>query len=404
MSARILLIALLVLAATPLQAQQYRSQLVEEGDLLDSVPPPTIESLEQNLGALIDPLEKANTQRYLAQQFIAQKQYDKAIGYYEQALASPATEKAARQQMLGELASLYVVTGKHSQAADVLERYRQQGGREHGDLEFAIAQRLHQQGDHARAASSYDRGLSRVGAPSAEQLRTALALNYRAGRLPRCTELLQRLLRLEPDRIEHWRNITALFMQLKDNRSALDHWLLAFEKRLPLTERDLLLLTDLLATERNPDRAARLLEAAIKGGHVRGDTRNYQRLATYWQRAGRTELAAVATERATRQSDDPELKLYLARLHMEKEEWQAMQDKVLDACSKPLPRKLVSRANLLLGISQVKLGDAAAARRSLINATIYGGATDEAGKWLRYLKAEPASRRESLGVSGPCSD
>lgn len=59
---------------------------------------------------------------------------------------------------------------------------------------------------------------------------------------------------------------------------------------------------------------------------------------------------------------------------MEKEQWQAMQTMVLKACDGALPERLVARANLLLGVSQLKLGDTALARRSLINATVVGGA------------------------------
>lgn len=403
MRAHALLFTLLLAFTVPTWAEQYRSRLVDEGDLLSDITPPSPENIEQNLSGIDDPQEKSNTQRYLAGHFIAQKQYGKAISFYEQALANNATSPDARRQMLGELATLYVIDKRYEQAANTLQRYRQQGGREHETLEFAIAQQQYRQGQIAAAAASFDRGLLLLDTPTNEQLNSALSLNYRAGNLKRCTEILKQLISREPDKLEHWRNITGLFIRAKDNRSALNYWLLAFEKHLPLTERDLLLLTDLMAAENNPDRAARLLEAALTGGHVSADNRNYQRLASYWQRARQPDKAASAALNASRNNNDPEMKLYLARLHMEKEEWQAMQQQVLEACRKPLPQNLVSRANLLLGVSQLKLGDNESARRSLINATIYGGAVDEAGKWLRYIKAEPASRRESLRVSGPCT-
>jgi hypothetical protein len=75
---------------------------------------------------------------------------------------------------------------------------------------------------------------------------------------------------------------------------------------------------------------------------------------------------------------------------------------MLAACAEQLADKYVGRANLLLGVSQLKLGDAAGARRAFINATLVGGVNAEAGQWLRFMNAAPATDVEARRIVGLC--
>ena len=83
----------------------------------------------------------------------------------------------------------------------------------------------------------------------------------------------------------------------------------------------------------------------------------------------------------------------LAQLQMEQESWRPMYDTMVRACGDPLQDRFVGRANLLLGVSQLKLGDNVAARRSFINATLIGGVNAQAGQWLQFMNAAPATER-----------
>jgi hypothetical protein len=53
-------------------------------------------------------------------------------------------------------------------------------------------------------------------------------------------------------------------------------------------------------------------------------------------------------------------------------------------------------------VSQLKLGDDVGARRSFINATLIGGANAQAGQWLDFMQAEPATEDEARRIVGAC--
>ncbi|MEZ5571481.1 MAG: hypothetical protein R3E64_05600 [Halioglobus sp.] len=235
-----------------------------------------------------------------------------------------------------------------------------------------------------------------------EQTQQALALYYHAGAFVQCEVLLRHLLEVQPQEPRHWHLLTSVYLQQNKKKQALDQLTLARNKQILFSERDLLLLANLQNANDNPYGAALTLEAALASGELPASGATYRTLFEFWLRAREQEKAQQALQQAARLSNDPQLFLYLAQLQMEQQDYQGMQQTMLAACAKQLPQQYVGRANLLLGISQLKLGDEVAARRSLINATLIGGANAEAGQWLDYMNAEPATDAEARRIVGVC--
>ena len=161
-------------------------------------------------------------------------------------------------------------------------------------------------------------------------------------------------------------------------------------------------MASLQAANKNPYGAAEVLEDALASQAVSQTATTYRRLFEFWLQAREQERARKALQRAARLSGDIDLYLYLAQLQMEEQEFDSMYQTMLQACGKPLPDKYVGRANLLLGVSQLKLGDEAAARRSFINATLIGGVNAQAAQWLRFMNGPPATEDEISGIEGIC--
>jgi hypothetical protein len=193
-----------------------------------------------------------------------------------------------------------------------------------------------------------------------------------------------------------------VYLQQNQKRQALDQLTLARDKRVPFEERDILLLASLHSANDNPYGAAEVLENAMAQQEVPGSAANYRRLFEFWLQAREPEKARQALQQAARLSGDIELSLHVAQLQMEEQDFANMHETMLAACAKQLPDKYVGRANLLLGVSQLKLGDEAGARRSFINATLVGGVNAQAGQWLRFMNAAPVTDDETRRIEGIC--
>jgi tetratricopeptide (TPR) repeat protein len=362
----------------------------------------SVEELERQIGSIEDPYARSSAGRHLARHYVEQEQYDKAVEYYREALSARGLSDVANREMLRELAQVNMLQEDYAAAAANMQRALAI------DLvpatgDFLLLARAHyQRRDYVAVVAALDRIAEAGLSLDLAQTRQALALYYRAGAWSQCEALLGGLIEREPNNPENWHQLAAVYLQQNKKRRALDQLDLAREKGVPFRAADLNLLIDLKAVNGNPYGAAETLGAAISAGELAADGGNYRKLFELWFQAREQERALRALVQAARLSGDTQLYLYLAQLQMEQEAWSDMYSTMQSACASQLEDRYVSRANLFLGISQLKLGDETGARRAFINATLVGGANVQAAQWLDYMEAAPATEKELRRVEGLC--
>lgn len=387
----------------PVWSQQYRSKiLIDHADTLEKGSELSLQQLEQQLDDLTEPYARASTTRHLARQYIQQGQYDKAIGYYEEALRAEGLSDIADREILRELARVYLLKKEYGLAALALEKVLLYDLVQEKTDFLWLAQAWLKSGDYVATVEALDQLSATDIVLDETDLRQMLALYYQCGAYIQSATVQQELLVRAPENPEYWHQLATIYLLLGQRRKALDHLSLAYEKRVLFREHNLLLLVDLFAFNNQPFVAARLLQAEIEQGRVTANGDHYRKLFELWLQAREKDRAITALTRSARLTGDTELYLHLAQLQSEKEDWQAMQATVLEGCSKELDDRYVSRANLLLGISQLKLGDSENARRSFINATLIGGSTGTAAQWLDFMNAEAPSASEVRKIASPC--
>jgi tetratricopeptide (TPR) repeat protein len=308
----------------------------------------------------------------------------------------------ANREMLRELAQVYLLKKDYTAAAGTLQQVLAI------DLVPDIADFLllaraqHHLGKYVDVVATLD-GIQKAGLTmDTPQMQQALALYYHAGAFAQCEVLLRRLLEVQPDDPQNWHLLASVYLQQNKKKQALDQLTLARDKLVPFAERDILLLASLQSANNNPYGAAEVLEEALSSQQVPPSAATYRRLFEFWLQAREQEKARKALQQAAKLSDDIELYLYLAQLQMEEQDFDNMHQTMLAACAKQLPDKYVGRANLLLGVSQLKRGDESGARRSFINATLIGGVNAQAGQWLRFMNGAPPTDDEIRRIVGIC--
>jgi len=385
------------------QEGQYRSKIrIDPAGDVSGGAGMSVDELERQISSIADPYAKSSAGRHLARHFVEQGEYDKAIEYYRTALSADGLADVANREMLRELAQVYLLSKDYAAAATALERALRIRLVPDPNDYLLLAQAYYRQGQLVKVVAALDpireQGLSLT----TTQKRQALALYYQAGAYAQCEQLLRQLLDDEPNDPDSWHQLASVFLQQGKRKQALDQLVLAREKGVPFREQDILLLADLHAVNGNPYGAAETLNRALSEQVLKPSGLHYRKLFQFWLQAREKERAVTALSQAAHLSGDIELYLYLAQLQMEEEAWQAMYRTMVAACDKQLQDKYVGRANLLLGISQLKLGDETSARRSFINATLIGGAGAQAGQWLEFMQAAPATASEARRIVGVC--
>jgi tetratricopeptide (TPR) repeat protein len=362
----------------------------------------SIEELEKQINSIADPYAKSSAGRHLARHFVEAGEYDKAVDYYQSALKARGLSDIADREMLRELAQVYLLKEDYAAAASTLEQALRIDLVSEATDYLLLAQAYYRLGKLVQVVAAldpiHDKGLKLT----LLQKRQALALYYQAGAYAQCERLLRQLLEEEPHNPDNWHHLASVFLQQGKKKQALDQLALAWEKSVPFREQDIMLLADLQAVNGNPYGAAAVLDAGLRNQSIAANGLNYRKLFQFWLQAREQENALSALVQAARLSGDIELYLYLAQLQMEQEAWSQMYNTMLATCKGTLQDKYVGRANLLLGISQLKLGDESSARRSFINATLIGGAGAQGGQWLTFMNAEAPTARELRGIVGVC--
>jgi len=391
------------LLSTTVCADQYRSKvLLDPNKQLNKSVELTLDELEQQFDQIDDSYSKSSAGRHLARHYLKNGEYDKAANFYETALQAEGLSAIANQEMLKELASVYLLNGDYKKAISTIEHLMVVGGEQDNDVLLILAQAHYKIGDHLAVADSLDLLMVKVNELGIKQLKQVLALYYKSGNYSKCEKVLNTLLYRQPQNIEVWRQLTSIYLKQNKRKQALNQLSLAYEKRLPLGEQDLLLLVDLYMANNSAFKAARLLQQAISDGDIKANGANYKRLFENWLQARDRKQATKALQQAAKLTGDILLYLHLAQLQMEQQSWQAMNNTIRTACKKTLPDKYVSRANLYLGISELKLGHLDSARAALIDATLIGGSVKSANRWLMFIQAAPAEAAELRKINGIC--
>jgi tetratricopeptide (TPR) repeat protein len=401
-----LLVALSSLACSVTWSQetgQYRSRiLLDPLGEIGKGSEMSVDELERQINGIRDPYARSSATRHLARHYVNAGDYPAAIQWYREALAAGGLSDVANREMLRELAQVYLLAEDYRAATRTLEQATALALVPDPADFLLLAQAHYRLGDYVAVVTALDKIQARGLPLDSSQKQQALALYYRAGAFEQCEGLLSQLLEEEPAEARHWHQLVSVYLQQNKRRAAQDQLVLAYEKGIPFTVPERLLLVDLLAVNGNPFGAAQSLEAAIAAGEVPRDAANQRKLFELWLQARERDRARESLAGAARLSGDTELYLYLAQLQLEDEAWPAVEQTVLEACRVTLDDRFVSRANLLLGVSLLKQGREVAARQSFINATLIGGTNAQAADWLTFMAAAPPSERELLGVRGPC--
>lgn len=398
-------LALCWFLAVPLQAEegQYRSRiLVTPLGQISKGAELTAEELERQIGEIEDPYARSSAGRHLARHYVARGDYNKAIEYYRSALDTAGLSAIANREMLRELARVYLVQKDYTGAVQPLEQVLAIDLQGDAADYLLLAQARYHLSDYVALVATLDRMKAQDLPLDLAQTKQALALYYGAGAYQQCEQLLQSLLTQEPAEPRHWHLLASVYLQQGKQRQALDQLTLAREKSVPFSARDILLLSDLQALHNNPYGAAATLRDALADGELDATGDHYRKLFEFWYQARESGHAQDALARAAELSGDTELYLYLAQLQMDQQDWPSMNQTMHKACARQLADSYVGRANLLLGVSQLKLGRKAEARRSFINATLIGGANAQAGQWLDFMDAEPATDDELRRIVSLC--
>ncbi|WP_114767814.1 tetratricopeptide repeat protein [Vibrio rhodolitus] len=150
------------------------------------------------------------------------------------------------------------------------------------ELWLRIAQAHYQVSEWQQVVPAVDKYRAMQNKDELQPLSLKLGAQLQLKRWKDAIPTLERLIVLQPDKINWWRQLVSLQMQVNDNKSALSTLALAKQQGLELSQQDRRLLAQLYAQRGIPERAAIEISELDDAG---SDLKLIVTQASYWQHA-----------------------------------------------------------------------------------------------------------------------
>jgi hypothetical protein len=392
-----------------LWAAQYQSNELLESKGQSKQVVKSIVELEAELSGLSDAYSKDSTARYLARHYAQQNNkisVNKAIDYYRLSLAGNGLSIYAQQATMLELLTLFFQHKLYQDFSQGFDQYLILKGQPTPALNikamlsyYYLKQKKTAVNLAKKLFRDYDSQLIQL---QLTELNQILFILYNLADFLTSIKVQQSIVLLDPYSVDQWLRLSKLHMKNNKPDQAAEILLLMAQKGLLLEQDDFLLMIDLIHNSGNAFIAARLMQELIDDFKVDHNLDNFDRLFKYWYLAKETDKAALALKMSLKYDDGIKRYLDLAEIYYQQKKWADMNSVIKQGCIVKVAREDTGRANLLLGISELKLNNYDKAISAFYNATLISGRVSEAIAYLDYLEVDVRDTSRYEAISGVC--
>ncbi len=331
-----------------------------------------------------------------------QKNYPKAIEYYQSALQADALSPLVAADLRRELAEVYLLNNDPKQALVAITPLGAVSTLQDETLVLTHARIQYELGDYVKTADALEQVIQLSSDVDEDLYQQVVALSYGIQGFELCGQALKALIEQNNANATYWSQMVSVLLKQRATEQALYYLILARQQGLLRDESNTLLLSSLYVSQGNPYAGAELLQQELATGVVAENGEHYKRLFEYWWQAREEHKALGALAQAATRTGEEPLYLFWAQTLMKQARWQQMNQVILQLCQKPISPASLGHANLLLGISRYELDKPESAYEAFASATLTGGVNAQAGNWLSKLEAEGVTGVMPTRPRGPC--
>ena len=333
--------------------------------------------------------EKAVVQQTLAYVYALQNKYGKAITAYEAALATNALPHAAHEQMMFNIAQMYMSENKFDKGEQMLKRYMETSCNPVPEAHISLAIIQADRKAFRESLKQTDLALIKSKVPKESWLQLKLALHYELKEIARCAEVLVHLIALSPMKEAYFKQLHGVLTEVKKDQEALAVLALTERRGFIDEEKEYVNLSNMYMFMDIPLKAAQVLDRGLVAKQVEPTEKNLEKLANAWFSAREHEKAEEAMARAAKVSDKGELWKQLGSIQMEAEKWKDALASFQRAQQKGGSRH-PGEVQFLIGVTATQLQQWKTAEAALRAAMAHEKFVKPATDWLNHMRAEYA--------------
>ncbi|MCS5635304.1 MAG: tetratricopeptide repeat protein [Myxococcota bacterium] len=327
--------------------------------------------------------DKATVYQMMGYMLGAEERYAEALDAFEVALGVDYLPDSAMQQLKYNLGQLYLGQENYDRAIELFEQWLEGAEKPDAQANFMITIAYAGKEDWASALGHARTSVELSTTPVENRLRLLLAVEYQNGNIPETLDVLKILATLFPKR-DYYMQLAFGYSNFGEEENALAMLELAYSQDFLDKERDLTQLTQRYLYHDLPWPAAKVMRKGLGDGIVENTSKNLELYANSLLHAREYTAAIEPMAEAAELSENGDLYVRLAQVHLEVENWKKAR-KALEAAIEKGDLRDEGTAHLLLGISNFNEKRFLSARSAFQTAAEEEKTSDSATKWLKHV-------------------
>lgn len=320
--------------------------------------------------------------------YSSQDQYAKAADAFQKAIDKDALPQEPQEQMLFNVGQLYLAGGQDDKALKYLLEYVNTAcGTIQPEAYILIANAYAEKKQYAKALPWVDKAIDAKGAKTPESwYQLKLAMHYEQRQYKSASQVLVTLISKFPIKEQYWKQLSGVFLEMKDDEESLAVLALAERQGFLDTEKELNNLANVYLFMDIPFKAANVIEAGMANGKIARNYENLKRLGTAWQLARVDDKAIDILSQAAEAGKDGDMWMQIGQIYVGQEEW----DKAIATLDKAVQQgaSRSGEANLLMGVAYWNKGQNGPAREAFRKAQRFDKTKKQANTWLAHLSSQ----------------
>lgn len=340
--------------------------------------------------------EKAIVQQTYGFVYAQQGNEKQAIASFERSLELGSLPAQAHQGMLYSLAGLYAAEEQFMKSIETAREWFRYEEDPVPDAYILIASSFAELERYNEALPYVLKAIEKSTEPRENWYMLAVAIYFDRERFREAAAMLVKMLRYWPDKANYWDMLAGCYLELEDDKRALDTMMLAYANGMLTKPVRLRSLVQLAMMRDIPYLAGTILDKEIASGTLEGSEENLKLLLQAWLSAREYDRAVDVIGRLEPFADDGEYFLQAAQIYNEMGAWA----KVIENSNKALEAGLDNPVNALMlaGTAHTEMDNFDEAIRVFNRVASAGDESERrnANSWIGFVAEKRQLRRASL--------
>lgn len=332
--------------------------------------------------------------------YVQQSKYQLALQYFEKSLALGSLPAAAQQGMLYSLAGLYAAEGQYVKCIETMREWFRYEEDPIADAYMIIASAFTELQRYDEALPYVQKAIQMSDEPKENWYLLELAIYFEKSRYRDAVSLLKKVVQLWPDSVKYWDMLANSYLELNEDKAALDTMMIAYTKGLLTSESKILALAQLNMVLNIPYTAGVILDKEIAAGTVEANKENLDLLLQAWLSSREYARAVSTIDRLAPLSKDGAYFMQKAGIHNELGEWREVIVAVEQALRMGLDDP--TDAYMLAGMAYTESRQYTKAITAFRDAMKSGDAKqrENAGAWIDFVQEKIQIGNSALKQTG----